>query len=412
MDTRLAASLAVALGIGLLIGAERERRKETSHPRATAGIRTFAFASLVGALAQALGGVIALSATLVVVGGLAALGYWRNAEEDPGLTTELALVGTVLLGALAIAQPALAAGIAVIAAILLSARRGLHRFVAQVLTTEEMWDALTFAAATLVVLPLLPTAPIDPFGVLVPRTVWELAVLVMAVSAAGYIALRAFGPRLGLPLAGVASGFVSGIATIGTMGARARRDDAMRRPAVAGAVMSNVSTVVQLAAVVLIADASLARALTLPLLLAGLAAAAYGAVFVLLDLRHASHAETTPGRAFDLWAALGLAVTVTLVLLASAALTDRFGIRVLTLGMTLAGFADTHSAAFSVASLARAGTIGAGAAVVPVVAAFSANTVTKAVVAFMYGGRSFALRVTPGLVLMVAAAWLGVAMRA
>ena len=43
-------SLAVALGIGLLIGTERERRKGTGPQRSAAGLRTFTLASLIGAV--------------------------------------------------------------------------------------------------------------------------------------------------------------------------------------------------------------------------------------------------------------------------------------------------------------------------------------------------------------------------
>ena len=35
------------------------------------------------------------------------------------------------------------------------------------------------------------------------------------------------------------------------------------------------------------------------------------------------------------------------------------------------------------------------------------NTITKAVIAHSNGGRLFAMRVIPGLVLVIAAAWLG-----
>ena len=47
--------LAVALGAGLLIGLERERRKGDGPLRRAAGIRSFSLAALAGALAQALG---------------------------------------------------------------------------------------------------------------------------------------------------------------------------------------------------------------------------------------------------------------------------------------------------------------------------------------------------------------------
>jgi len=49
-------SLAVALGIGLLIGTERERRKGTGPERSAAGLRTFTLASLTGAVSFIVGG--------------------------------------------------------------------------------------------------------------------------------------------------------------------------------------------------------------------------------------------------------------------------------------------------------------------------------------------------------------------
>src|SRR5688572_7531120 len=89
-------SLVVALGIGLLIGAERERRK-LGQPRIAAGIRTFALTALAGAVSLEVGGVTILAVTTVVVGVMAALSYWATRHgDDPGLTTEVALVLTVL----------------------------------------------------------------------------------------------------------------------------------------------------------------------------------------------------------------------------------------------------------------------------------------------------------------------------
>jgi len=84
-------SLAVALGIGLLIGTERERRKGTGPERSAAGLRTFTLASLTGAVSFIAGGAPLLAVTTAGIFGLAALGYWRRVTDDPGLTTEVAL---------------------------------------------------------------------------------------------------------------------------------------------------------------------------------------------------------------------------------------------------------------------------------------------------------------------------------
>ena len=207
----------VALGVGLLIGIDRERHKGDGATRHPAGLRTFTLASLLGATAMAVGNETLLAAAVLGMVAFAGLSYWRARDGDPGLTTETALVLTTLLGGLAIRHPEFAAGLGVVVAVLLAARSALHRFVRSVLTDDELRDLLIFAAAALVVLPLLPDKPIGPYGALNLRTVWTIVILVMGVSALGYVAVRLVGPRYGLPLAGLASGFVSSSATIGAM---------------------------------------------------------------------------------------------------------------------------------------------------------------------------------------------------
>ena len=132
MTESLAARLAIALGIGLLIGVERERHKGIGPGRGAAGVRTFALVSLAGGVSLSLGGEWALVATAPVVGALATAAYWKSSSRDPGLTTEIALVMTVILGALSMREPALASGLAVVVVILLAARTRLHRFVRKV----------------------------------------------------------------------------------------------------------------------------------------------------------------------------------------------------------------------------------------------------------------------------------------
>src|SRR5512141_364459 len=150
----LAFRLMSALAIGLLIGAERERRKGSGPSRSPAGIRTFAITSLVGAVSLLVGGETLLAIATAGIIVLIAVAYLRGGADDPGLTTEIALTATVLLGGMAMQRPALAGGIGVILAVLLAARSRLHHFVGRILTKAELHDALIFAAATLVVLPL------------------------------------------------------------------------------------------------------------------------------------------------------------------------------------------------------------------------------------------------------------------
>jgi uncharacterized membrane protein (DUF4010 family) len=404
--------LAVALGIGLLLGLERERRKGTDPSRAPAGIRTFALVSLLGGISMLIGGVAVLAVGMSFVALAAIVAYVFSDRSDPGLTTEVALPVTFLLGALAIENPALAGGLAVAVGILLASREYLQRFVAEVLTEQELHDGLLFGAAALVVLPLVPDRALGPYDAFNPFTIWRLVVLVMLISAAGYIALRLMGPKLGLPLAGFASGFVSSSAAVGAMGARAKKDPSMLRPAVSAAVLSTVATVVQMVIVVGATDRGALREIQVPMVFAGVAAVAYGALFAFRSLRTDGERELSPGRAFDPKNAVLFAGTVGIILFVSALLNETLGDSGAVLSGALAGFADTHAAAISVASLVASGRIDAEDAVVPILAGFTTNSLTKAVLARVAGSRRYALEIWPGLLLVAAAAWAGYAISA
>jgi uncharacterized membrane protein (DUF4010 family) len=401
-------NLIVALGAGLLIGAERERAS-VEHARPTvAGIRTFAVAAVAGAVALAAAGVTGLATATAAVTAMVGLSYWRTRDDhDPGITTEIALVLTVLVGALAMQDPAAAAAVSVTVALLLAARKGVHHFVSSVLSEAEVRAALILGAAVIVVLPLLPNQAVGPFDALNPYSIWRLVVLVLAIGATGHVAVRVAGPRFGLPVAGLASGFVSSSATIGAMGSRAAKSPRLLGAATAGAVLSTVATVIQMAAVVGATSAPTLKAMSASLIFAGVAAAAYGAVFTVRALHQAPVEADEPGQAFSLSAAIVFAVTLSAVLLGSAALREWFGEAGAIAAAGLAGFVDTHAPAISIAALVAAGKMSPGDAVIPILVGLSTNTVTKLVVAVTSGGRRFAIRVIPGLILVLAGAWAG-----
>lgn len=395
---------AVALAIGLLIGTERERRKGAGRDRAAAGLRTFALIALTGSVAERLGGVgIAVAGAFVALAALAA--YRRSRMRDPGLTTEVAMLMTFLLGVLAMRETALAAGLGVAVAVLLAAKSRLHRLVRHALSERELHDALLLAAAAAIVLPMLPDRAIDPWQVINPRQLWTLAVIVMAINAGGHIALRTLGPRRGLLLAGLAGGFVSSTATIASLGSRARAQPALASACAGAALLSNLSSVVQLAVIVGALAPALLQRLAWPL---AAAAAAVAAASLLAWPR--ARRELTPeddaaitGRAFEPQHALLFVAVVATVMLASAAALRWFGDAAVGWMLALSGLADVHAAAASAAQLSALGRIEPAAAGAGVLAAIAANSGSKLVVAFATGGGRYGLRLLPGVLSMLAA---------
>ncbi len=397
-------SFALALGSGLLIGVERERRKGSGPQRQYAGVRTFALVALLGAGVQALSQPLLMLAAALLVAGLSIVSYWRDRSDDPGVTTEIALFITFLLGAMAMHQPTVAAAGAVVVASLLAARISLQRFSTQTLTEREFHSALVLAAAAMIVLPLTPNQPQSWLGGVNPFTVWQLVVVLMLVQSAGHVALRLFGPRLGLPLSGLVSGFVSSTATVAAMGARAKQQPALTMACVCGALLSTVSTSLQIALISLVIQPSLLRIVAPALgcaLIASLVVSA--AAFRRSELPH----ESLPDRpAFSLRQSIGLALLLSAASAVVAWAQATYGQSALYLAAAIAGLADAHAGVAAVMSLIAQDASQSAVLLPAMLLTFTSNTVSKIVMAYVAGGWRFGSLVTGGLVAVAVAIWI------
>lgn len=411
----------VALGAGMLIGLERERRKGEGPKRESAGLRTFMVAALLGVCAQIVS--VALAAVaLVGVIVLAALSYLRSRSDDPGLTTELALVTTALIGMLAVPQPELAAAAAVLLASLLAARERLHHFATHWLSEDELHDGLLLAALALVLMPLLPAQPIGWLGHLSPQRVLMLVIVILAMQAAGHVAQRLLGARAGLALSGLLGGFVSSTATISAMGSMVRTGQAPLRLAWCAAVLSMAATWVQMllmasvvapAAMVTIAPL-VGVGVSVPLLLG---AALWRGAVVSVPASVGAHGASAGVPSSDATASGGVlklreALLVAGLLLGGAVLlgwAQHRGVSGLLLGTAVAALADAHAPMVSLLSMHGAGALPVSHLMLGLMVALSVNGVTRATAGWLAGGRAFGLRVAGALLLNIGLAWAFVA---
>lgn len=388
--------LLTALGLGLLIGAVRQRQ----HPDALAGLRTHGLAGLLGAVAFLLGTPVFLI-LLGFVSALVLIAYWRESAHDIGLTGEIALVLTVLLGALACVQAPLAVGLAVLTAGLLYAKASLHRFAQQALSENEVHDGLLLLAAALVVLPLVPDRDIGPFAAFNPATLWKLVVLVMAISALGHVALRLIGNRWGLAIAGFFAGYVSSTAAIAGFGQRVRETPALLRPAVGAAMLANLASLSLFLPILLATAPEL-----LPVLAPELAVAGGVLLFGgLLGLRGGESqrvpAPTAQTRMFRFAQALGLAALIAGVLFIAAAMNAWLGPHGALIAAVVSALAELHAAIATLAQLFHGGVLDAAQARWGLLGLLAVSVCAKAVVAFVSGGRAYGLRVVAGLSAML-----------
>jgi uncharacterized membrane protein (DUF4010 family) len=398
---------AVALGAGLLIGMERERRKGQGDDREAAGLRTFVVTAGAGALAQGLSinGLVVVGALLVAA--LSAMAYWKSRSRDPGLTTELALLATYLIGVQSMIDAAFGAACGAGLAALLAAREQLHRVATSLLTDQEVHDGLLLLALSLIVLPLLPTTTLPWLGGIQPRALGAMVLLIMALQTAGQMAWRWLGPRRGVLVSGFASGFVSSTATVASNGSQARAQPARTALLAGGAAMSAAATWVQ----ALVMSAALSPTAAWALL--PTAAVGAGAAWVMGAWLAASApaawpddaVPATPHSALRLREALIVAAVLAVVAAAVSQAQLRFGHTGLVIGVAAAALVDAHSPIASLASLHATGSVGLRQMLTGVLVAVSANSLTRAAVALLSGGPRYGWRVTAALLLSLAVAW-------
>ncbi len=361
-------------------------------------MRSFGIVALLGAIAQAVAvpGLVAVGA--LAVGALAALAYARSRSRDPGLTTELALIATYLVGVLAMRTPLLGAACGTLLAVLLAARTQLHRFATHWLREQELRDGLMLAALALVILPLVPDEPLPWLGGMRARPLASLVLLILLLQAAGHVALRLFGARLGLAASGFFGGFVSSTATIAAFGARARAQQLPVALAAAAGAFSGCATWAQLLVMAAALSPSGLRLLALPVLAGLVATAAAAALVSWRDLLDGPSAAVDDRGALRLREALLIALLLAGVAALVSQAQQHFG-RVGVLGSAaLAAFGDTHAPIASLLALFAADRLDATTLRAGAILALTANTMTRLVTAFASGGASYALRVGTALI--------------
>lgn len=396
-QNELLGRLTVSLAVGLLAGLERgwRSRDEEDHQR-PAGFRTFALSGLLGGVTgavslQAGGAVIGF----VFVGYAAAFGgfHWLEAKAEQNLSVTSVIAGllTFLLGAMSVIgdlQAAIACAVAM--TVLLALRETLHKWVAS-LTWPEIRAVLVLLVMSFLLLPLLPNRRIDPWDSVNPYQIWLLAILVAGISFVGYIAVRAFGDRLGVLMTAVAGGLASSTATTLAFARLGKEHPESSRLLSAGILIAGVVMMVRVGVVAAALNGALLASLALPLTSAAVVLA-LGAVFFLMGNASQDIPKLRIDNPMEIGTALKLAAFIAAVMMCAEILRRAFGdIGVLVLA-ALSGVADVDAVTISMARLGQNG-IGADTAVQAIVVAVAVNTISKALLSGWAGGSKIGLLV-------------------
>jgi uncharacterized membrane protein (DUF4010 family) len=395
--------LAIALGLGLLIGLQKERAESP-----LAGLRTFALVALLGGVAAILG---PLTTPWVVVFGLTAVValtvtgnvvLLRSGRSDPGQTTEVAVVLTYLIGALTVAGPVEVAMVCgAVTAILLHLRDELHTWVER-LTDRDVRAIMQFVVVSLIVLPVLPSETYGPYDVINPRQVWWMVVLIVGLNLAGYAAYRLLGERAGTILAGVLGGVVSSTAT--TVGYARHTKVQSGRDHVAVVVVWVASGVVFIRLLIEIAAVapSLLSAAGPPMVLMLAAFAVVAAVAWRSGARSPNEMPIEPSNPTELKSAILFGVIYAVVLLLVAAAQDWAGGAGLYLAASVSGLTDVDALTLSTSRLVQTGRLEAGVGWRLIMTAAVSNLCFKLILATFLGSRAFARRLASLAVVAIA----------
>lgn len=393
--TSLFTQLGIALGLGLLVGLQRERVESR-----LAGFRTFALATVFGTLSAQLALLLESpwlpAAALVALTGLVVLGNLlklREGEADPGQTTEVALLLMYGVGAyLAVGPAPVAIAVGGGVAVLLHLKPEMHRF-ADRLVEADFRAVMQFALITLVILPVLPDRTYGPYEVLNPREIWLMVVLIVGIGLGGYLAYKLFGDRAGTLLAGVLGGVISSTAT--TVSYSRRAADAPRSTPLA-------ALVILIAGAVVFVRVLLEIAVVAPGFLA-IAAPPLGVLLaVLVVIAAVAWLTGAPGEAempeqanpSELKPALVFALLYALVIFAVAAAREHLGAAGLYGVATLSGLTDMDAITLSTARLVDGGRLAPGTGWRLIVVASLANLLFKTGMVAVLGPRRLLARVS------------------
>lgn len=205
--------MGMAVALGIFIGLEREHSQKT-------GVRTFALTALACCLGGLMGTLYSAFALGFVGIGILGMNYREMTKTGKlALTTSsgLAVVAFagILFGQGHVFTPTVAG---ILTAALLAWKQPISHF-AGVVSERELRSAILLAILTFIVFPILPAQPVDPWGLIEPRSNWASVVIIAGIGFVNYILMRLFGAR-GLEITAFFGGLVNSRKVIVELGTR------------------------------------------------------------------------------------------------------------------------------------------------------------------------------------------------
>jgi uncharacterized membrane protein (DUF4010 family) len=406
-ELRVPLQFLTSLGIGLLLGLQRERT-----PGAKAGLRTFALVAMFGTMTSLIMDAAESAwfgaAGLLLVGLMIISAYHgEKPETDSGTTTIIALLLCYGLGAMVwYDRSQLAVSIAIVATVLLQFKTELHGLTAR-LSQGDVSSILQFAVLTFIILPLLPDKGIGPYAVLNPYHIWLMVVLVSGLSLAGYLVLRFIGTGKSLLLVGMSGGLVSSTATTLVYARHGGRIPSLVPIASTIVLISNLVVLARLAVMGMVVAPAI-KGVLLPVLATAMALGLAVLALRPRDVQTSGDFQVPElENPTNMRVALGFGLLYGLILLGSAWTSEQGGSAGLYAIAAVSGLADVDAITLSSLTLLNNGQVQAEVAVRTIAIAFVSATAFKIGALALIGGRAMVMRCGPALIAPLAGLAIG-----
>ncbi len=388
---------AIAIGIGVFIGLEREHHETSAQPtrhETLLGVRTFGLLSLFGWIAGnwTPGNPWLPVAALLVVGVLIGIGALTPEPAGRGFTTEVAALATLLLGMLVHQDRLLAIALALAVMLLLISKPWFKTLVPK-MKRMDITSTLQLAVLLVIILPLLPTEARDPWQVLSPRRLGIFVALIAGIGFVGYVLNRVLGNQRGAGLTGVVGGLASSTAVTAAMAQQAKASPAMAVPGQLATLLASTVMFIRVLVVTALIAPKLALAVAAPL---GVMAAVTlaGALWKWKTMRSTKSSvglTVELENPFSLLPALKWGVLLAVVLVMAAVARQWLGHAGLLVTAAISGLMDVDAITLAASRQAAAGKVPLGIAALAVMIAVGSNTLVKVGIAFFGAGRAYAL---------------------
>jgi uncharacterized membrane protein (DUF4010 family) len=412
-NLELASRLGAALGLGLLLGLERERKRDAE--LLFGGVRTFAMIALLGALGAFMERELAQSwliiAAFIAVSALVIMSYATTAARgELGITTEISALLAFVVGALCgWNNVAVASVVTVVCLLLLTLKDFLHGLARRV-ELVDVEATLQFAVISIIILPLLPNETFGPppIDVINPYKIWLMVVLIAGLNFLGYVLVKVFGSEHGFLVTDILGGLVSSTAVTLSFSQRSRREPEMSSAFALAIVVAWTIMFLRVVIIVALVNRDLGRRLALTLGWVALASLVVSLILWRRGRSRATGVVAAGANPFELSEAIKFGLLFGIVTIVAKAAQVYLGAAGLYLAGAVAGLTDVDAISLSMANLATTSPESVKLAAYTIVIAVIANTLVKTGVAAFMGAPALRRTIIGVTVVLFAAAGAGI----